>query len=198
MKRERAVVAAVLTLAVPFAVPIAAPASAAESMTTITMSVSGCEGCTIIPTTTPAGSSDIYNGPKAKVMNGVATMTVPTSQTAGMYFGIKASWKSQVNAQPLIVFQYKGAQVGGSPTKAQAMAYTRASACWAGTTDAAVDIQVVVRRVWMPAFDPGSTGTKRTQVPIAWVLPTQNGLAPFWPTVKGVLAVQDSVGCKAA
>ena len=193
MKRVVATVAAFLIVA---AMQAAGPALAASPMTTITMSVSGCEGCTIIPATNPAGSSDIYNGPETKVSNGIATITVPTSQTAGMYFGILPSWKSEINARTLIVFQYRGARVDGTLTKSQAMAFSKASACWAGTADDTVDIRVTVRRVWMPADFPTATGAKRTQVPLAWVEPTQDALPPFWPAIKGVLLTQDSVDCK--
>lgn len=185
----------VSALVVIAALPFASPAVAATQMTTITMSVTGCEGCVIVPATTPAGATDIYNGPRTKVRNGVATIVVPTAQTAGMYFGIEPSWKSMINAQPLIVFQYKGAAGGGTVTRAEAMSYKKASACWAGTTNSSTSLEVVVRRVWMPAFNPGKPAS-RTQVPLAWVVPTQKALAPFWPSVKGVLAVQNTVDCR--
>lgn len=172
---------------------VAQPASAATQQTTITMTVTGCEGCTIVPATTPADSTETYNGPRVKVKNGVATIVVPTAMTSGMYFGVEAAWKSDINAQPLIVFQYKGAPVGGSPTKADVMSYKKASPCWSGTSSSTAAIAVMVRRVWMPAFPPKAGA--RTQVPLAWVKPTQNATAPFWPTIKGVLAVQNSVEC---
>lgn len=171
------------------------PAVAAET-TTITLKVTGCEGCVFQAAATPAGSDDIYNGPKAKVRNGVATMTVPTEQTAGMYFLVDAPWKVQINAQPLLVFQYQGAEPGERVTKAQGRAAKRASACWAGTTADAATIRVTVRRVWQEAFDPGGPNEGgRTQVPMAWVVPTREASPPFWQTFDGVLAVQDSVDC---
>lgn len=169
------------------------PAQAADPTTTITFRVTGCEGCVLQGATTPE-TGDVYNAPKARVQGGVATVTVPTAETVGMYFSVDAPWKVLINAQPLLVFQYKGQPAGGRTTRPQAMASKRASACWAGTTAPTVELRVVVHRVRMPAFDPGGTA-KTTQVPMAYVVPTQAALTPFWPLVKGVLATQNSVAC---
>lgn len=189
-------VAAALSAALIAAGILTAPPAAATGTTTITFKVTGCEGCVLQAATTPAGSDDIYNGPKAKVRNGVATMTVPTEQTAGMYFALDAAWTVAINAQPLVVFQYEGAAQGSRVTKAEAKATKRASACWSGTTADAATIRITVRRVWQEAFDPGGPlEGKKTQVPMAWVTPTRTALPPFWPTVDGVLATQDSVDC---
>lgn len=192
MRRAAATIVA-MAMAIAVCIPIAPPASAAIQQTTITMNVTGCEGCTIIPATTPADSTEIYNGPRTKVKNGGATIVVPTAMTSGMYFAIDAAWKSEINAEPLIVFQYKGAAEGERITRAEALTYKKASPCWSGTSASSADINVRVRRVWMPAFPP-SAGA-RTQVPLAWVIPTQDAPAPFWPVIKGVLAVQNSVEC---
>ncbi len=189
----RRVAAIVLAIAVACAIPFAQPASAAVQQTTITMNVTGCEGCTIVPATTPADSTEVYNGPRTKVKNGVATIVVPTAMTVGMYFAVDAAWKSDINAEPLIVFQYKGAPVGANVTRAEALKYKKASPCWSGTSSSSASIDVRVRRVVMPAFPPKPGA--RTQVPLAWVRPTQNASAPFWPVIKGVLAVQNSVEC---
>lgn len=193
MRRILAATAAAVAMiaVVPSGVSGAAPAS-----TTITMSVTGCEGCVITPARTPADSTDVYNGPKATVRNGVATFVVPTAQTSGMYFSIDTDKPTQINAVPLIVFQYKGAAPGTTVTKAQGRAYKRASPCWTGTTAATAAISVTVARVLMPAFVPGKPNShKKTAVPMAWVVPTLSAPAPFWPLVKGVLATQDSVAC---
>jgi hypothetical protein len=195
MRRRATILSAVAGMALIGGIAVVPPAAAAET-TTITFRVTGCEGCVLQAATTPSGSDDIYNGPKAKVRNGVATMTVPTEQTAGMYFSVDASWPVQINAQPLLVFQYEGAGQGTRVTKAQGRASKRASACWAGTTAGSATIRVTVRRVWQEAFDPGGPNEGgRTQVPMAWVVPTRSALPPFWRTFDGVLATQDSVDC---
>jgi hypothetical protein len=172
---------------------VAPPAQAADPTTTITFRVTGCEGCVLWGATTP-DSGATYQAPKARVRGGVATVTVPSAQTRGMYFAVDAPWKVLINAQPLLVFQYQGQAVGGRTTRPQAIAAKRASACWAGSTASAVELRVVVHRVRMPAFDPDGSA-KTTQVPMAYVVPTQEALTPFWPLEKGVLATQDSVEC---
>lgn len=194
MSRLAAVLVGTAVLGV--GVLVGPPALAADPTTTITFRVTGCEGCVLWGATTPE-SGAIYQAPKARVRGGVATATVPTAQTRGMYFSVDAPWKVLINAQPLLVFQYKGQPVGERTTRPQAIAAKRASACWAGTTSPAVELRVVVHRVRMPAFDPGGSA-KTTQVPMAYVVPTQEAMVPFWPLVKGVLATQNSVACGAS
>lgn len=192
---KRLIIGTSAAAAILWAVP-GAGAGAVTATTTITMAVTGCEGCVITPARTPADVDQAYNGPKATVTNGVATFVVPTAQTNGMYFSIDTPKPAQINAAALIVFQYKGSAPGSTVTKAQGQASRRASACWAGTAEKAVDIDVTVARVLMPAFVPGKpNSTRKTAVPMAWVVPTEPALAPFWPLVKGVLATQNSVEC---
>ncbi len=191
MKRELAVLGGVLIMAT--AALTAAPATAAPAATTLTMSVSGCEGCTITPSQYRTGMKTPWSGAGVKVIDGVATLVVPTANTNGMTFAIDATWKVEINAQPLIVFQYKGAPVGGVVTKADATSYKRASACWSGTSAPTADIAVTVRRVWMPAFPPKHG--RRTQVPLAWVTPTPKAPGGFEQAYKGVLATQDVGVC---
>lgn len=174
----------------------ASPASAADPTTTITLRVTGCEGCVFLGATVGGTEQDptYYNAPKAKVRNGVATVTVPTSQTRGMVFGIDAPWKVMINAQPTLVFQYQGQEPGERTTPAQARASKRASICWAGTTEPTVELRIRVVRVTMPAFDPDRPPST-TKVPMAWVVPTQAALTPFLKTYRGVIGVQDGVLC---
>jgi len=174
------------------AVPLAVPASAVVPMTTVSMSVTGCEGCTITPSQYRKGMKEAWSGTAAKVTNGVAMLTVPTSRTAGMYFAIEAAWKVEINAQPLITMQYKGKPVGGTITREQAIASKRGSACWAGTAASTTALTVIVRRVMMPAFP---NGNRRTSVPLAWVTPTPRAPGGFSSAYRGVLATQDVWVC---
>jgi len=174
-------------------VTVAPPVSAATQQTTITLSVTGCEGCTIRPGTLQSDTATPYNGPVTKVKNGVATFTVPTAMTVGMTFALDATWKPAINAEPLIAFQYKGLKPGSVPTKALAKVSKFASPCWSGTSQTSVTLDVVVKKVWMKAFPPSSG--KRTQAPVAWVTPTQDAPKPFINTFKGVLAAQDAIVC---
>ena len=195
MLRSRA--AAVLALSVlTLAGGLQSPSFAVDASTTITLNVTGCDGC-VFQAQNATDVASPFNGPKAKVTKGVAVMTVPTAQTVGMVLTLQPSWTSESNAEPLVVFQYKGAAPGQRITKSQAMTYKKASPCWAGTDAAQAQIRITVRRVWAPAFDPGNANPGRTQLPLAWVVPTQAAPTPFWPTYKGVLATQNVVECSA-
>lgn len=196
MKRAVAAIASLCTVAM---MGLAAPPAFAEGMTTITIAVDGCEGCTI-SAWTPDGSSPAGDGgaaAKAKVKAGVATLQLPTSQTTGTSFQLDPVRDPMMDAVTLIVFQYKGAQPGERVTKAQAKAYSKGSACWAGTSDATAQFRVRVRSIWGPAFDPlVANPPKRTRQPLAWVVPTVQSAAPYWPLFKGALQAQDTPICR--
>jgi hypothetical protein len=183
-----AAIAAVMVLPI---VP-AVSASAAEPMTTLTMTVRGCEGCTITPSTFRRSATGDWTGTRVKVVNGVATLVVPTSQTPGMAFAIDAPWRVEINAQPYITMQYKGATPGGTVTRAQAIAAKKGTACWAGTSDPTAALTVRVSRVLMPAFPDGD---HKTRVPLAWVTPTSSSPGGYSPAYQGVIASQDVWVC---
>jgi hypothetical protein len=174
---------------------LAPVASAATGDTTITMKVTGCNGCTITPVQAITGAADSWTGTPVKVSGGQAVLTVPTTRTPGMSFNLEASWQVDINAMPVIVTQYQGRQPGQAVTKRQAMAARQATACWAGTADPAVTIRVTVRRVMLPAFPDGQ---KKTRVPLAWMVPTAQTTGGFSPTQKGVIAQQNAWYCPAA
>lgn len=162
-------------------------------MTTITMTVSGCEGCTITPVQAITGSTAVYTGTPVKVTGGQAAFVVPTSKTAGMSFNLEATWPVDINAIPVIVTQYKGIRAGQAVTRPQALAARRATACWAGTASSAVSLQVKVGRVTMPGFPSG-----RATVPLAWFVPTAAATGGFSRAYKGTIAQQDAWYCPAA
>lgn len=176
----------------------AAPVGAATAgTTTITLNVTGCEGCVISASqfrstaaTSPTGG--VYSSADVTVTNGVAVLTVPTARTAGMYFLIQTPRPARIDAQPLITTQVRGHRAGSSLTRAQQIAGTRASACWAGTTASAVTFAITVNRVLMPSFP---NGTKRTPVPLARFTPTLKAPGGFGPAYHGVLATQDVWPC---
>ena len=198
MKTGHALVTIVVALG---ALAVSAPPSIAADdptgpLTTVTFRVAGCEGCTI-SSWLLAGSSDGGPSAKAKVMNGVASLQIPTAQTTGASFQIDPVKDPYMNAITLIVFQYKGAKPGSVITKAQATTYRRGSACWAGTTGDTAQIRVRVREVWGPAFDPLTKNPPtRALQPLAWVVPTQQSAPPYWPLFKGALQAQDTPPCR--
>ena len=192
MKRAAALVASLLTVA---SIAVTAPPASADGMTTITMKVTGCDGCSITPVQAlNAGSAQatIWTGTTVKVKGGRAVFTVPTAKTAGMSFNLDARWPVAINAMPVIVTQYKGAQPGQRVTKRQAKAFASATGCWAGTTSTDVTLRVTVRRVFMAGFPEGSG---RTKVPLAWMQPTAETTGGFDSTTKGVIAQQEAWYC---
>ncbi len=193
MRRIAAVVALVLVAA---AVAVAAPAKAGDvatsGMTTITMKVANCEGCSIRPSLTRVdadGKAAGYYGKAVKVRNGVAVMRVPTSKTPGMSFRINGPTREPVNYAPVVVVQYKGYKPGTVVTRAQAKAAKQASACWEGTSSSSVSLSVRAARVLVPTFPPDGTTTLAT---FGWFVPTGNAPGNFGPTYKGVIGTQDA------
>jgi len=170
-------------------------------MTTITMRVALCEGCTIQGLNAKDYQGNEYVGPEAKVTNGVATMTVPTAETVGMIFQISPVKDPGLDAQPLIAMAYDNAAAGTATTVAKAKNARFARPCWAGTTESAYTMSVRVR--WTKKFKDVFNNKVMTRAPIAWAAPSQPSLAPGlqvhfkrYPKTNGVLAVQDYVVCK--
>lgn len=178
----------------------AAPAEDTDPMTTITFRVSNCEGCTLQGTTVTSTEGPAYDGPKAKVTKGVATMVVPTAQTRGMTFWLDPVKDAGIDARPLIAFQYDKEKAGTPTTVVTGRNAKRARPCWAGTTESTASLSVRVRytKPIRSAFDDS-----RTRAPIAWVTPSQDALLPSlqvafskFPKLNGVLAAQDYIVCK--
>lgn len=192
MKRTL-VTAAVSVLA---AAVVASPALAgdqASRTTTITMRVTGCDGCIITPTQglrLSKNDATTWIGTPVTVRGGRAVMVVPTRRTAGMSFTIDLAKPVQIGAMPVITTQYTGAAPGSVVTPAQARAATDASACWSGTSSSVVRLDVRVGRVVMDRFP----GPGRVRVPLAWVVPTLDAPGGFDEAFKGVLGTQEGVG----
>lgn len=171
-----------------------APSASAATNTTITMKVTGCEGCTILSSSWTDKNAQPWNGPTAKVKNGVATLVVPTDKTKGMSFVLEPTWKPSFNAESVIVTQYEGFSPGEKVNWGQAKKAKNASACWSGTTSDAVAVDVAVKKVPLPAF-PAGTKPPVTKVPAAYFVVTDKASGQFWNTDKGVLGAQDAILC---
>lgn len=170
----------------------AIPAQADTGATTITLNVTGCEGCTIQAMQYTNQTTKVYQSAPSKVKNGVATIGVPTARTKGMYFSIVTPKAPRINALPLVTVQYKGVAPGATVTKAIAKASKSASACWAGTTSDAATIAVTVKRIVMGSFPNAS---KKTSVPLAFFQPSVNAYGGFNKPFKGLVATQDVWVC---
>ena len=175
---------------------VLAPAAAAASTTTITFNVTGCNGCTITPVQWVDMSAEPWQGDPVTIVNGVATATVPTANTKGMSFNFSAPWAVQQNGLQNIVLQYKGAAVGSTPTRAQALDSKKASGCWAGVASGDATLDLRVSRVRITGF-PESVG--KGPYPVVFAAPTASALKIFEPTYKGGIGNQQgALPCKAS
>jgi len=173
--------------------PVARPAAAAR--TTVTLVVTGCDGCTIgvqraidaNSTVTPHRPT-YWNGRKTKVSAGRATFSVPTAYTAGMSFTISAPWQGGAGFVANIVLGDSSAG-GKQVTPGQAQHRKLATACWAGTASATATIHVLVTRVMVEGY------TKPEPTPLAWASPTVPTVGPLGETVSGTLGNQEAYYC---
>ncbi len=181
------------------AAPAATTATTAVPTTTITLVVKGCEGCTIgverglknePASIVKPSKPDHWDGPKATVKNGFATLTLPTAYTAGASFTVSAPWEGQTDGMTNVVLG------GKTPpatviSVARATHRTKATACWAGTQDNQAIIRVtVIRR------NLAGAGNKKVVFPIAWASPTVATVGPLTQTLgKGLLGNQDMFFC---
>ena len=182
-----AAVAAALSLAT-------GSAHAASPSTTITLKVTGCEGCTIgvqraitggnpskITPATPA----FWEGTPVKVKSGVATLKVPTANTSGMSFTITAPWESGTNSVSNIVLG-SARPAGSTVTSSQQAKTTQATACWAGTAKTSVTIKVQVVKA---SLSGGAIAAS------AWATPTVATVGPLQDSTKGTLGNQEAFYC---
>lgn len=189
MKRAVAALASLVTVA---AIGAAAPPASAAGMTTITLKMRNCEGCTIQPMLLREdadGQEADYTGTKVKVRDGVAVMKVPTDDTPGMSFLVEGPGPLGIDAIPVLVVQYKGYAPGTVVTRAQAKAAKKASGCWLGTSASSITLRARAATVQLPTFDGNGT---TAAVPMAWLIPTGNAVGGFDAATKGVIATQNS------
>lgn len=167
-----------------------APASNAAANTTLTLQIANCEGCVIGLTSVMAADyEDLWSSPEKKVKNGEVTFKVPADRTAGLSIGVEAPWEGAVPAHTIVAMRYKGYAVGDKVSYADIKTAKKASGCWAGTTDSAATLKVVVKKVTVMGNMGPVTGS------IAFAKKTQPYLQPMQRTYDGVLATQDVFGC---
>ena len=146
MLNVRTLLAAALVAAVGLVA--AAPASNAAANTTLTLQIANCEGCVIGLTSVMAADyEDLWSSPEKKVKNGEVTFKVPADRTAGLSIGVEAPWEGAVPAHTIVAMRYKGYAVGDKVSYSDIKTAKKASGCWAGTTDSAATLKVVVKKV---------------------------------------------------
>ena len=181
-------------------------------MTTITLKIRNCDGCTIQPMllrTDADGTDGGLHRHKVKVRDGVAVMKVPTDDTPGMSFLVDGPGTENIDALPVLVTQYKGYAPGTVVTRAQAKAAKKASGCWLGTSASSVTLRARAMTVRLPAFDrparprwsrpPGSS-----RPPTPWAAsprrrrassPRRTAGGPATPGSPGSPGRRSSIGC---
>lgn len=208
LSRSRAaVLAAVMTPAVALAAAVApsalgAPAvhektptaarAAAAPTTTLTLKVTGCEGCEIGLTSwtkgTPASSA--YGVTPRKVVDGTVVFEVPTSRTRGLVMSVQAPFAGHLEAQPLVALHYSGIGVGSPVSAPQAAAGKAAHVCFAGTAEPALTVAVKVGRT--TGYSPQGA---KVVAPRAFAAVSQPFIGTSQKTLNGVVYAQETVAC---
>jgi hypothetical protein len=188
MKTISMLAAAALTLSA-----LAAPAAADAAPTTqLTLRIASCDGCEVGVASYLQGSMDVWSAKPQKVTDGSVTFAVPTDKTAGLSITVRAPWEGATGYVTNVALRYQGQQPGDKVGFTAARAATKASGCWAGTTEDAVTIKVVARQVQVDGLGGKVSGT------IAFAKVTQDWLRPLVPAWHGVVGTQDVMPCKAA
>lgn len=180
---------------------------AAAATTTITIRMSGCDGCWIRAVNNRSDAPVRHVGPRVPVSGGVVVLTVPTASTVGMVFDVTrpdegegdADWGWDLPGYVFVAIQQEGIPPGTPVSPAQATAAERASPCWAGTAEPTVTLDVRARIVDVLTLgldDDDETAWVPVPTPAAWLSPAQAALAPFWEPVKGALIADEWPDCE--
>jgi hypothetical protein len=170
-----------------------APATADAAPTTqVTIRIASCDGCEVGVASYLQGSMDVWSAKPRRVEDGAVSFRVPTDRTAGLSITVRAPWEGATGYVTNVALRYKGHQPGDKVGLTAARAATRASGCWAGTTEDASTIKVVARKVRVDGLGGKVPGT------IAYAKVTQDWLRPLVPARHGVVGTQDVMPCKAA
>jgi len=178
-----------LTATTGVAGAVGAP-SAEPSRTHLTVTVKGCQGCTLRLTQALDGQQEVWQSKSKKVKDGTASWSVPTGRTHGMSITVLAPWDGGAGYVPTVVFRYAGEEFGSTPTNAVAKTKNRASSCWAGTSEDSVTVPITVRRA-----NATSPSGDRIQTPRAYTSVTQRWEQPMSRVWRGISGTQDATYC---
>lgn len=135
-------------------------AAAPSGTTTVTVRVTGCEGCVLRPMSAQQDADmdlKLWRGKPATVTGGMIRYQIPTRFTEGMSLEINAPWaRGEVGAQLLVALSE------GYPSEYDS-SYIEGEHCWAGTQSRRATITVKVVR------ERGQSMSGGTAVyPLAW------------------------------
>jgi hypothetical protein len=176
----------------------AASARAAVTTTSLTLTVRGCDGCTIQPVRAgTTATTPVWRGRTKKVRHGVVHWTVSMRHTVGMSFDISDPQAVNVGAIPDIVVAYRGLAVGDRVLAGVARHKKRANGCWAGTRRSAITLRVRVERFrTTSAFPPPVQGYSIRSYFVRTRAHLRLGSgAMYGPTFHGAIGNQDAYFC---
>jgi len=173
---------------------IVAPSQAAPAPVSFTLNFVGvsCEGCTV-------------NGEKIK--NGSVTFTSDTGSIPPGVFMISNPKFGFMDANTVIVMQYKGKAVGSKMSRKEAVAAKRASSCWVGFnpvsnggTDSPTENSMTIRLSTVKDKDMSGKTTKSI---LSWAKPTatvkgqlmEKPSSKFLPADKGRIMINGDLAC---
>ena len=163
---------------------------AARAVTRVILRIDSCRRC---PAYLQQALEDgtYWNSNIHRVRRGVVRFEVPTRRTHGMTFVLNPRWANATNAVTNIVTRYAHTEAGQRITNRVARQKNRATACWRGTSQRRVVLDVRAVRFAAPAFGGGQGYALR-----AWFNPLRRSIPPMQQTWRGTLGNQDAYICR--
>jgi hypothetical protein len=157
--------------------------------TAVTLRAPGCNGCQLQVMNAARYAENFWGSRDKTVSRGAVTFHVPRPVTRGISATVVAPWEGATGYTTLIAWRYAGHHVGEPVSFKDARAQSRGSACWGGTSQRTLAIDLTVRKVTVPGTTGPAAGT------IAYAEVTQPWLRPMLDAGKGVLGAQEQILC---
>jgi hypothetical protein len=160
--------------------------------TKVTLTAAGCEGCQVSLVNGARRTENTWESGDKIVSGGSVSFTVPRVLTRGLSTIVTAPWENTPHPTgylTTVVWRYAGHDPGTAVSFTDARAQTLASACWAGTRQAAVTVDLTVRKVRVLGNGGMTNGS------IAFTSVTQGSLPPMREVRKGIYGTQEATVC---
>jgi hypothetical protein len=158
-------------------------------MTTIVLRVTTCAHCPIF-VQQALDDGTYWTSRTHHVRAGKVTFLLPTRRTRGMTFGSNPRWPNVTDAVTNIVTRYAHTKPGQIISNDVARHKKRATACWSGTSQPRIVMQVRIVKFSARAIGGGPGHAMR-----AWFKPMKSSLPPMTHTWRGTLGNQDAYFC---